>query len=245
MNTKLTTLISALALTVNDEHLIQNAFVHRSYLNESKEFDNSNERLEYLGDAVLELATSNYLYNTYPNFQEGMLTNMRAALVRTESLGETAIGLGFDKLLLMSKGEEATGGRQNRSILADTFEAFLGAVYLDQGYEAAVSILTEHIFKKAAVVLEAESYKDNKSLLQEIAQSRYKSTPLYNLISESGPDHDKVFVMQVMIGDKAYGEGKGKSKQASQENAAKNTLEMITHYWYNTVYAKNQTWSNR
>lgn len=229
MNSKLTTLITKLGLTVNDEHLVQNAFVHRSYLNESKEFEDSNERLEYLGDAVLELATSHFLFNTYPDFQEGMLTNMRAALVRTESLGETALGLGFDKLLLMSKGEEATGGRANRSILADTFEAFLGAIYLDQGYESCVNVLTEHIFKKAAIVLTEQTYKDNKSLLQEIAQSRYKSTPLYNLISESGPDHDKEFIMQVMIGNKAYGEGHGKSKQTSQEDAAKNTLEMITH----------------
>jgi ribonuclease-3 len=229
MKPSLTSLITSLSLTVKNEHLIQNAFVHRSYLNESKEFDNSNERLEYLGDAVLEMATSHYLYTTYPDFQEGMLTNMRAALVRTESLGDTAESLGFAQLLLMSKGEEATGGRQNRSILADTFEAFLGAVYLDQGYSACVGILEEHLFKKAALVLKSETYKDNKSLLQEIAQSRYKSTPLYNLISESGPDHDKEFVMQVMIAGKAYSEGSGKSKQTAQEDAAKNTLEMITH----------------
>lgn len=229
MTTSLASLITKLNLTITDEHLIQNAFVHRSYLNESKEFENSNERLEYLGDAVLEMATSHYLYNTYPDFQEGMLTNMRAALVRTESLGDTALELGFSKLLLMSKGEEATGGRQNRSILADTFEAFLGAVYLDQGYPVCVRILEEHLFKKAALVLQSETYKDNKSLLQEIAQSRYKSTPLYTLISESGPDHDKEFVMQVMIGETAYSQGKGKSKQTAQEDAAKNTLEMITH----------------
>ncbi len=230
MNKNLTTLLTSLNLTITDENLIQNAFVHRSYLNEGKDFENSNERLEYLGDAVLELATSHFLYNTYPNFQEGMLTNMRAALVRTESLGETALELGFAKLLLMSKGEEATGGRQNRSILADTFEAFLGAIYLDQGFETCVGILQEHLFKKAAVVLAAETYKDNKSLLQEIAQSRYKSTPQYNLLSESGPDHDKDFVMQVAIADKLYGEGHGKSKQTAQEDAAKQTLEMITHY---------------
>jgi len=229
MNSKLTTLITTLGLTVVDEHLVQNAFVHRSYLNESKDFTDSNERLEYLGDAVLELATSHFLFNTYPDFQEGMLTNMRAALVRTESLGETALELGFDKLLLMSKGEEATGGRSNRSILADTFEAFLGSVYLDQGYEVCVKILTNHLFHKAAIVLAGQTYKDNKSLLQEIAQSRYKATPLYNLISESGPDHDKEFIMQVVIGDQTYAQGRGKSKQASQEDAAKNTLEMITH----------------
>jgi len=229
MNKNLTDLITSLDLTVNNEHLIQNAFVHRSYLNESHEFEMSNERLEYLGDAVLELATSSYLYTTYPDFQEGMLTNMRAALVRTESLGDTATELGFPKLLLMSKGEEATGGRQNRSILADTFEAFLGATYLDQGYESCVKLLSQHLFKKAEIVLKTATYKDNKSLLQEIAQSRYKATPLYNLISESGPDHDKEFIMQVVIAKTIYGEGRGKSKQTSQEDAAKNTLEMITH----------------
>jgi len=229
MQTKLIELLKKLNLTINDEHLLKNAFVHRSYLNESREFENSNERLEYLGDAVLELATSKYLYETYPDFQEGMLTNMRAALVRTESLGETALNLGFDKLLLMSKGEEATGGRQNRSILADTFEAFLGALYLDNGYDACVSILSTYLFKKADTVLKEQSYKDNKSLLQEIAQSRYKSTPQYLLISESGPDHDKEFVMQVAIGSESYAQGVGKSKQTAQEDAARNTLEMITH----------------
>ena len=229
MNSHLLSLISHLGLTVKDEHLIQNAFVHRSFLNESRDFTNSNERLEYLGDAVLELATSHFLYDTYPDFQEGMLTNLRAALVRTESLGDTATKLGFPDLLLMSKGEEATGGRQNRSILADTFEAFLGAVYLDQGYEATRKVLAKHLFTKAATILKSQTYKDNKSLLQEIAQSRYKATPLYKLLSESGPDHDKEFVTQVAIGDKTYGEGMGKSKQTSQEDAAKNTLEMITH----------------
>jgi ribonuclease-3 len=229
MTTKLSKLITELNIQVNDEHLIQNAFVHRSFLNESHEFQYSNERLEYLGDAVLELATSHYLFETYPDFQEGMLTNMRAALVRTESLGDTAVELGFPQLLLMSKGEEATGGRQNRSILADTFEAFLGAVYLDQGFATCVTLLNTYIFKKADIVLKSETYKDNKSLLQEIAQSRYKSTPLYNLISESGPDHDKEFIMQVVIAGKVYGEGHGKSKQSSQEDAAKNSLEMLTH----------------
>lgn len=229
MTTTLATLLKDLKLKINDEHLIQNAFVHRSYLNEGKDFDNSNERLEYLGDSVLELATSDYLYQTYPDFQEGMLTNMRAALVRTESLADTAELLKFPELLKMSKGEEATGGRKNRSILADTFEAFLGALYLDQGYDVCVKMLSEHLFTKAETVLKAETYKDNKSLLQEIAQSRYKATPLYNLLTEEGPDHDKKFVMQVVIAGKTYAKGQGKSKQSAQEDAARSTLEMITH----------------
>lgn len=229
MNTNLKALLDSLAITPNDEHLIQNAFVHRSYLNESNQFTHSNERLEYLGDAVLELATSQFLYASYPDFQEGMLTNMRAALVRTESLGDTATQLGFSKLLLMSKGEEATGGRSNRSILADTFEAFLGALYLDQGYDTCVKVLASQLFHKAETVLSSQTYKDNKSLLQEIAQARYKATPEYKLISESGPDHDKQFVMQVVIAGTSYKEGVGKSKQTAQEDAAKNTLEMITN----------------
>jgi len=210
-----------------DQRLMRSAFVHRSYLNESKEFPESNERLEYLGDAVLELITSEFLYNRYPEHQEGMLTNLRAALVRTESLGEAASRLGFSKLLLMSRGEEATGGKSNDSLLANTFEAFLGALYLDQGYDACKEFCNTHLFPKIDSIIETESYKDFKSLMQEVAQAKFKATPNYELISDLGPDHDKVFEMIAIIGDTKYGVGKGKSKQAAQEAAAKATLEMI------------------
>lgn len=229
MHKDLNSLIKLLKLSVRDPHLLQNAFVHRSYLNEGKDFVVSNERLEYLGDAVLELATSHYLYTNYPEFQEGMLTNVRAALVRTESLAQTAQSLGFSQLLLMSKGEESTGGRDNPSILADTFEAFLGALYLDQGYAVCVKLLETQLFNKAKQVLSSQAYKDNKSLLQEIAQARFKSTPLYELVSAQGPDHSKQFVMQVVIAGTKYAQGTGKSKQAAQEQAAQNTLEIITN----------------
>ncbi len=208
---------------------LQNAFVHRSYLNESTKFSESNERLEYLGDAVLELATSDFLYRTYPDYQEGMLTNIRAALVRTESLADVALKLDFPTKILMSKGEEATGGRSNPSILADAFEAYLGALYLTEGFSACTALLQKSLFSRTATIISAGAYKDNKSLLQEIAQSRYKATPVYNLISAAGPDHDKQFVMQVVIADTTYARGEGKSKQSAQEDAAKNTLEMITH----------------
>lgn len=228
MNKPHQNLMNKLGITATDPHLIQNSFVHRSFLNESKDFEFSNERLEYLGDAVLELATSHFLYQNYPEFQEGMLTNVRAALVRTESLAETAISLGFPELMLMSKGEEATGGRQNRSILADTFEAFLGAIYLDQGYAVCVKLLEANVFQKAKEVLKSQTYKDSKSLLQEISQARFKATPLYELVSAVGPDHSKEFVMQVVISGTKYGEGSGKSKQTAQEAAAENTLEMLT-----------------
>lgn len=208
-------------------NLLQNAFVHRSYLNESSDFAESNERLEYLGDAVLELATSDFLYQTYPDYQEGMLTNIRAALVRTESLADVAITLDFPKKLLMSKGEEATGGRSNRSILADAFEAYLGALYLTDGYGACVELLKTHLFPHAKDIVAAGSYKDNKSFLQEVAQAQFKATPAYTLVSESGPDHDKQFVMQVEIAGTKYAIGEGKSKQTAQEEAAKNTLELL------------------
>ena len=224
---KLAKLKALLNLDFNDTHLVENAFVHRSYLNESHAFSESNERLEYLGDAVLELATSIFLFRKYREFQEGMLTNLRASLVRTESLAGVASDLGFPELILMSKGEESTGGRQNVSILANTTEAFLGAVYLDQGFTACTKILEKYLFSKITEIIDTESYRDNKSLMQEIAQAKFKSTPRYELESESGPDHDKVFTVAAYIGETRYGVGQGKSKQAAQENAAKITLEMI------------------
>lgn len=210
-----------------DPELMRAAFVHRSYLNESKEFKESNERLEYLGDAVLELIASEFLYQKFTDYQEGMLTNLRAALVRTESLAETSETLGFSDLLLMSKGEEATGGRTNIGLLANTFEAFLGALYLDQGFEACRKFCHQHLFGKLDKIIETASYKDHKSHLQEVAQAKFKNTPVYELMSDQGPDHDKVFRMVAIINGVSYGIGEGKSKQSAQEAAAQKTLEML------------------
>ena len=228
-NPSLAALLSTLKLSPKNLHLIENAFVHRSFLNESTNFKESNERLEYLGDAVLELITSDYLYKSYPDYQEGMLTNIRAALVRTESLAEVAENLNFPKIIMMSKGEAATGGQTNKSILADSFEAFLGAIYLDLGLSSVEAVLSSQLFPKTEKVITDGLYKDNKSFLQEVSQARFKATPQYSLISEAGPDHDKEFVMQVMINNQPYNKGTGKSKQAAQEDAAKNTLEQIRH----------------
>lgn len=225
----LTNLLTMLSLTPNDPKLLGNAFIHRSYLNESSDYSENNERLEYLGDAVLELVVSDYLYHTYPEYQEGMLTNLRASLVRTESLAQIALTLNFPQLIKMSRGEAATGGATNPSILADAFEAFLGALYLDQGESAVKNLLTTYLFPKTQEIIAQGLYKDSKSFLQEVAQARYKATPQYLLISEDGPDHDKEFVMAVMIGTTRYAEGKGKSKQAAQEDAAKNTLAALLH----------------
>jgi len=218
---------SDLSKLFTDKTLFKSAFIHRSYLNESNEFSESNERLEYLGDAVLELATSHFLYNRYPDYQEGMLTNLRAALVRTESLAEAAKTLDFSKLLLMSHGEEATGGRNNTSLLANTYEAFLGALYLDQGYDACDQFCQKWLFPKIDTIIKSESYRDFKSLMQEVSQAKFKTTPTYELLSDIGPDHDKTFTMITIIDGKKYGIGKGKSKQNAEESAAKKTLEMI------------------
>jgi len=211
----------------HNPNLFRASFVHRSYLNESREFKESNERLEYLGDAVLELAASEFLFKKYPHYQEGMLTNLRAALVRTESLAETASLLGFPSLLMISKGEEATGGRQNHSLLADTFEAFLGALYLDQGYAACQKFCATHLFPKITNIVQSKSYQDNKSRLQEVAQARFKTTPVYDLISDEGPDHNKLFRMVARLGNTTYGVGEGKSKQSAQEEAARLALEEL------------------
>ncbi|MFH2019718.1 MAG: ribonuclease III [bacterium] len=229
MPTNLASLANKLSLKFKNSHLVENAFVHRSFLNESSKFSESNERLEYLGDAVLELATSDYLYKKYPSFQEGMLTNLRASLVRTESLALMAQELGLEEHIQMSRGEEATGGRSNISILANTTEAFLGAIYLDLGFPPCIKLLESYLFPHLSAILEDETYKDNKSHMQEIAQARFKQTPRYDLLSETGPDHDKVFTVVATIGSKKYGVGKGNSKQAAQEAAAKATLEILDH----------------
>ncbi len=229
IETSLKNLEKLLHLKFNRPHLIANAFVHRSYLNESQEFNESNERLEYLGDAVLELLTSDYLFKKYPDYQEGMLTNLRAALVKTTTLAQLAKKLKLDRYILMSRGEEEHGGRQNTSILADTIEAFLGSIYLDQGLATVRRILQTYLFPQTETIIKNLAYKDSKSLLQELAQAKFKVTPIYQLISESGPDHDKEFVMQVIIGTQKYAQGKGKSKQTAQEQAAKLTLEMINN----------------
>lgn len=220
-------LSSDLQIEFHQQELIENAFVHRSYLNESKRFPQSNERLEYLGDAVLELATSNFLYRKYPDLQEGMLTNLRASLVRTESLAQVALTLRLDQYILMSRGEESTGGRKNVSLLANVTEALLGAIYLDQGFDACTAVLQKYLFPNIDSIMASSSYKDNKSRMQEIAQSKFKKTPHYELLEELGPDHDKVFTVAAFIGTQKYGTGSGKSKQEAQEAAAKKTLELL------------------
>ncbi len=215
-----------LQVKFKNEELIKTACTHRSYLNEHRStVKEHNERLEFLGDAVLELVVTDYLFNNYKNKPEGELTSWRAALVKTESLAELADQKGLGQYLLMSRGEAKSGGRTRTALLANMVEAIIGAIYLDQGYVAAEKFINENISSKIEAIIKAGSYIDAKSHFQEIAQEREGVTPHYEVIAESGPDHDKVFEMAVYINKKMWGKGKGNSKQAAQQSAATAALK--------------------
>ncbi len=205
--------------------LLETALTHRSALNEklskSKE---SNERLEFLGDAVLELLTSRFLYDLLPREAEGKLSALRSALVKTTTLAQIAKELKLDQKLYMSRGEEASGGRENPKLLADSVEAFLGALYLDQGLEKVLALLEDKLFPKLERIQREKLYKDAKSLLQEVVQAQGFEAPDYQVISEEGPDHEKIFTVEVSVGEKPAGKGTGKSKQDAQQAAAKKAL---------------------
>lgn len=210
-----------------DQKLLTEALTHRSYLNENKDSESHNERLEFLGDAVLELAVSQALYHKFPKKKEGELTALRAALVRTSTLASAAQKLGLGQTLLLSKGEEVSGGRTNPSLLANTFEACLGAIYLDQGFEAVVEFLNRHLFPQLTTIIDQKLFKDYKSTLQEIVQASGSNSPAYSVLSESGPDHDKIFTVAVLIDGQEIAAGKGKSKQTAQQSAARLALEKL------------------
>lgn len=215
--------------TFKNPQLLVTALTHRSALNEhTSTSEESNERLEFLGDAVLELATTQFLYDALPEEPEGQLTAYRSALVKTTTLAEVATELGLGEKLYLSKGEEATGGRKNPSLLADTFEAVLGAMFLDngeEGYQIVDEFLKTHLFPRFATIQQQRLYKDPKSELQEVVQSRGFEAPVYEVTQESGPDHDKEFTVQVKVGTEVRGTGVGRSKQQAQQAAAAEALE--------------------
>jgi ribonuclease-3 len=207
--------------------LLKTAFVHRSYLNENPGFElPHNERLEFLGDAVLELIVTEHLYRSFPN-PEGELTNWRSALVRGEMLSRIATGLGMDDYLFLSRGESRSGGKARSLILANATEAVIGAVYLDQGYESAKEFIHKYVIAHLPEILEQELHIDAKSKLQEWAQEQRSQTPHYKVLSEEGPDHDKVFTIGVFLGDELVGQGVGPSKQAAQQEAATAALSTL------------------
>jgi ribonuclease-3 len=214
-----------LHVTFNNLDLLITAFTHRSYLNEHKKtVKEHNERLEFLGDAVLELVVTEYLYLTYDE-PEGILTNWRSSLVRTESISAAAAKHNFEPLLRLSRGERRGTERARAQILANSFEAVIGALYLDQGYDAAKQFIIETIISTFEEILSSGSWMDPKSHLQELAQSQESATPIYRVMSEDGPDHDKVFTVGVFVNEQLRGQGTGPSKQNAQQKAAENALE--------------------
>ncbi len=215
------TLAQQLDIPFKNLDLLVGALTHRSYLNEHREYTGAhNERLEFLGDAVLELAVTDFLFKKFPTKPEGELTAYRASLVNTVSLAETSQALGVNKYLLLSKGESKDTGRARDVILADAFEAIIGAVYLDQGFTAAEAFIAKNLYGKIDAVIENRSYQDAKSRFQEIAQEKQGTTPSYETVSEVGPDHDKRFTVGVFIGSREIARGEGQSKQEAEQAAA-------------------------
>ena len=214
-------------VTFKDMTLLERAFIHRSYLNEHPKLGlEHNERIEFLGDAILELVVTDFLYRNYPN-PEGDLTNWHSALVKTESLAEVAKELHLSRFFKLSRGEAKGNSRSHGLISANSVEALIGAIYLDQGYGGAEKFITKYIISKLDHILEVGSWIDPKSKFQELAQDHYGVTPIYRVISEEGPDHDKIFTVGVYVGDKLCGKGHGSSKQAAQQVAAAVALKEI------------------
>lgn len=218
-----------LGFEFNNPELLVTALTHRSYVNEHKgQHLEHNERLEYLGDAVLELVVTDYLYRNF-NEPEGTLTAWRSALVRTESIGSAGEELGYSPLVRLSKGEQHGSDRAHAVILADCFEAVIGATYLDQGYETAKGIIDQHILTRFDEIIEQETWRDPKSHLQEITQKIDGSTPVYRTLKDEGPDHNKTFTVGVYVGNHLMGTGVGHSKQEAQGHAAIEAIKRYRH----------------
>ncbi len=210
---------------LKNKKLFEEAFTHRSYLNEAKVQVASNERLEFLGDSILSFVVSNHLYTKYPEFDEGTLTNLRSLMVNTKSLSEIARELQMGSLLKLSKGEEESKGRENATLLENSFEAYIGALFLDQGIPSVVKFLQDSLFPKIQALVAKKAFKDPKSLLQEKVQAKKHGSPLYKVLAETGPAHTKTFKVGVFVDGRLLGEGSGKSKQIAEESAAKVALE--------------------
>jgi ribonuclease III len=220
-------LTKKIGVKFNNPDLLKQAVTHRSYLNEHRSFNlEHNERLEFLGDAVLELVVTEYLYKNFPN-PEGEMTNWRAALVNGEMLAKIAKRLGVEDYLLMSRGEAKDTGRARQYLLANAMEAIIGAIYLDQkkGYEICQKFIMSNVICELANIIKNKLYLDPKSRFQEEAQDKIGVTPSYRVISESGPDHDKKFIVGVYLGDELVAQGEGNSKQEGQRQAAEKGLE--------------------
>lgn len=216
-----------LKLSFKNKDLLIQAFCHRSYLNENPDFYlNNNERLEFLGDAVLELVVTEYLYKKYPKESEGGLTNWRAALVNAKILSEVARDLNFNDFLLLSRGETKELGKARQDILANTFESFIGVLYLDQGYKTCQKFIEKELIVKLSEIIKKGLFRDAKSRFQEEAQELVAITPNYKVLEEWGPDHAKHFIIGVFLNDELIAKGNGSSKQEAEEDAADKALKV-------------------
>jgi len=225
IETDIKDLEAILRVDFKDTTLLLSAVTHRSYLNEHREATwEHNERLEFLGDAVLELVVTDYLFARYPDKPEGELTAVRAALVNTTSLSNASELLGVNKFLLMSKGEAKDEGRARQYILANVFEACIGAIYLDHGYDSARDFIADRLFGNTDEIVEKRLWQDPKSRFQESAQEKASITPTYETLSQDGPDHDRVFTVGVFLRHEKVAEGKGRSKQEAEQQAAQNAI---------------------
>jgi len=221
----ITTLEGVLGVQFIHKEILLSAITHRSYLNEHREATwEHNERLEFLGDAVLELVVTAYLFTKYPEKPEGELTAVRAALVNTNSLAEAAEQLGVNRFLLMSKGEAKDEGRARQYILANAFESCIGAIYIDQGYDVAKGFIASRLFAKTDDIVSKRLWQDAKSRFQELAQEHASVTPTYETLSQEGPDHDRVFTVGIFLRSEKVAEGKGRSKQEAEQQAAERAL---------------------
>ncbi len=219
---------SNIGFIFSDKSLLTRALTHRSYLNENPDLPYlDNERLEFLGDAILDFVAAEYLYQHFPEMSEGDLTSLRAALVRGDSLARFAADLGLPPYLLMSRGEDAAGGHSRVPLLAGAFEAVIGALYLDQGLPAARALVERFISPEAEHIHQQRLDRDPKSLLQEMSQGRFQVTPQYRLVETRGPDHAKEFTVEVVLKNQAYGRGTGRSKQIAEQEAARVALENL------------------
>lgn len=216
-----------LGITFENKGLLQQAFIHRSYINEHSGSGLShNERLEFLGDAVLELIVTDHLFQKFTAKPEGELTAYRASLVNTNSISDAAREIGFDEFLMLSKGEAKDTGKARAYILANTYEAFIGATYLDQGYESAKLFVHKTLIPKLEMILQEGLWRDAKSYVQEKSQEHESVTPSYKVLHEVGPDHDKIFTVGIYFGKNLIAEGKGSSKQEAETDAARNALKV-------------------
>ena len=229
MTQPLNELETSINISFNQRELFENVFVHRSYLNEHRKFHlPSNEKLEFLGDSVLSLITSIYLYKHFPHLKEGDYTDIKASIVRTESLAEVAQKIQLGNYIYLSKGEEMGKGRENINILADTFEALIAAIFIEHGFDKAYDFVLNYLFKdKLDYIVNNKLYLSPKSHLQELIQAHHKTLPTYVVIEEKGPEHNKTFTVSVSLNGNELGTGVGNSKKQAEEKAAQNALEKL------------------